>query len=115
MEEGKQQMKQMKLVSLRLDSVLYDDLQSYLTTIGSTVTGFCRVAVRTAFITALESDRQFLDLIKRNLEEAENYGLSRRQVADLERQNEVLSARVKAFEEIYFDLIAEREASYAEA
>lgn len=112
MEEGKQQMKQ---VSLRLDSVLYDDLQSYLTTIGSTVAGFCRAAVRTAFITALESDRQFLDLIKRNLEEAENYGLSTRQVADLERQKEVLSARVKAFEEIYFDLIAEREASYAEA
>lgn len=107
--------KQMRQISLRLDSSFYDDLQNYLGVVGYSIAGFMRSGVRDAFIKALESDRQFLDLINRNLEESENYGLSTRQVADLERQKEVLSARVKAFEEIYFDLIAEREAEYAEA
>ena len=105
--------KDMKQISLRLGSEFYDSLQSYSNILGYTVAGFIRNGVRDSFIRSLESDRQMLELIKRNLEEADNYGLSIRQVADLEREKEALSARVNAFKEVYFDLIAEREAEYA--
>lgn len=96
-----------KPVSIKFPDAMYDEMMSYATTQGKSLTGLCRGIIKHGFFNALQQDKATLERYQRMLEDPAKYQLSNREFVDLETQVAILKATTERFADLWADLASE--------
>jgi hypothetical protein len=96
-----------KPVSIKFPDATYDEMMSYATTQGKSLTGFCRGILKHGFFNALQQDKATLERYQRMLEDPTKYQLSNREIVDIETQVSILKATTERFADFWADLASE--------
>jgi hypothetical protein len=96
-----------KPVSIKFPDETYDEMMSYATNQGKSLTGFCRGIIKHGFFNALQQDKATLERYQRMLEDPAKYQLSNREIVDLETQVAILKATTERFSDFWADLASE--------
>lgn len=97
-----------KSINLKLDEEIHAEMASYATARGCSLTGMCRGMVEQGFFDALSSDQSEAKRLERMLEDADKYGLTNRDKADMEVRLAQLKILNERFAEFFNDLAYEQ-------
>lgn len=96
-----------KPVSIKFPDHTYDEMMSYATAQGRSLTGFCRGILKHGFFNALQQDKATLERYQRMLEDPQKYELTNRDVVDIETKVAILKATTERFADFWADLASE--------
>lgn len=94
-------------INLKIEEEFYEEMKSYASAKGGTITTMARAMVMHGFFDSLSSDQSEVKRLERMLEEADKFGLTNRDKADMEVRMAQLKILNERYGELFNDLAAE--------
>ena len=97
----------MKAINVKLPDAVYDEMMSYATTKGRSLTAFGRYAIKNAFFESMQGDRADFERYTRMLEDPAKYELTKREEVELETKVALLKVINDRYADFWADLASE--------
>lgn len=96
-----------KMISIKMDDELYDEMKAYAVMNGKNLAGMCRGMIKRGFFNALQQDSSTLARYDRMLFDSSKFQLSTRELLDIEEESNFLRACTSRFSDLFATLAVE--------
>lgn len=96
-----------KLISVKMDDELYDEMMAYAKANSLTLTGLCRGMIKKGFFDRIQSDQSSLKRYQDMLADPDKYQLSSRDIVNFENEVELLKVTTQRFEDFFAELASQ--------